>query len=212
MKIEFRDLVNELGGQLVAEHGFRRSGRRFTRDDGVLRSAWFRPGASLPGEFHFEILFDLGISGISTFSTTAQTWIVRASAGRIRLDPDQPRLELKLTGDDVELLDRLRERCAIVYRDLLLRHDTAEDLYRWLADGALGFHADHTIQDDFARFNLQPRNMVPRLELAAVYAAHLGHLEDADRIAELAVAEARRIGLRYAIPGIRQSVADATRV
>ena len=209
MKIEFRALVDELGEQLVNEHRFQRTGYRFIRDDGVMRSAWFKRGTSTRGEFHFDILFDLGLSGLSTFSSEAQAWVVRADASGMRSAPGQRRLKLRLTGDDEQLASGLRQLCSVIYDDFLLRHDTSEDLYRWVRQSAISFSADHTVQDDFARFELQPWNAVVRLELAAVYAAYLGDLDDATQLVTLAAERARSIGRRDAVVKIQQSVADA---
>jgi hypothetical protein len=213
VKARFKDLVADQTQLLVLDHGFTLVGRRFIREDELIRSAWFVPGATLPGRFRFDILFDIGIAGLSSFSSKAQLWVVRCSASQLRDIDSLPAVHLELTAgaDDERLREGVRLICSYVTDNFLMRHKTAEDLYRWVCSNVIEFLNDPNYDNDFRRLRLNPWNVIPRVELAAVYAAHLGRYDDAASLEAMAIDYARTHRLREAIPGIKANIAAAGR-
>ena len=59
--VELKEIVADAANLLVQGHGFTRTGRRFVREDDLIRSVSFMPD----GLGRFEIVFSMGISGIS---------------------------------------------------------------------------------------------------------------------------------------------------
>lgn len=215
MSVQFRDLIAAASSSLARDHGFRaHGGRSFTREDELIRSARFAPGASLAGSFQFEVVCDLGISGLSSISSKSSEWMVRCSVSHVPRDDGLPRSGFELTGapEDEVVVQDVAKICKVVFDRFLLRHETADDMFLWVRDNALQFLDSPQVDNDFKRFRLSPWNIVPRLELAGVYAAYLGRSEDAERLRDAAIQYARTHGLRYAIPTVSANIAAAAQV
>lgn len=212
-KLAFKDLITTAAGFLVNEHGFSRTGpRAYARDDGLLgRRVWFTPGTSLPGSFRFDVLFALGLNGLSDLAKPRQlSWIVGCS-GSAQRDESLPRLRFALTGDadhDLAVRDAVTRACRYVCDEFLLRHQTAEEFYQWLRAAA----AESTLRprplDDLRKYHLDPSNSIPSFQTAAVYAAMLGRDAESAELEELAVEYARAGKMRDYVPGIRARIAQ----
>jgi hypothetical protein len=159
----------------------------------------------------FEILFDLGISGISTFSTKAQTWVVRCSARNFRPKgvPVQAWLILTKGAYDETVRSHAREVCESLTDDFLLKYETAEEFYQWVRENALQLLNDPRADTDFRTMRLQPFNVVGPLELAGVYAAFLGKNADAEMLRQAAIEFAAAHGMEYAIMRVSGSISTA---
>jgi hypothetical protein len=211
-----RDLARyarESGGFLAAEHGFTRSGRRYTRTDGLLRSCWFTPLNATPETYTFDVLIDVGIPGISAFGPRTQEHVVRANAQQAALGhPDYPKPEFRLVADDAGRpvapgVDEVVRRLA---GDVLLRHETPAALYQAVRASALRSVAEGgRTEDDFGRLRLWPVNPAGRLELAAVYGAFLGRDDEVAEILALVRDYAPAKRLDYMVPRIDAGVAEA---
>jgi hypothetical protein len=201
------------GRFLAAEHGFDFARRRYTRSDGLLRSAWFRPLNATPDRYLFEVAFDLGIPGISEFGPRKQVYVVRANAPQTALaHPDYPKAPFVLTADEdgrpvAPAEDEVVRRLA---DDFLLRHRTPADLYAMVRDSAVrAVEQGARTDDDFGRLRLDPGNPATRLELAAVYGTFLGRDDEAAEMLTLARAYAPSHGVDYIIPVIEAGVETA---
>jgi hypothetical protein len=212
-----RDLaavVKATGRFLIEEHGFAVSKRRYTRLDELLRSVWFVPLFATKELYRFDVLFDLGIPGISRFSPREQEWIVRAHAQQVSLwEPTYPRVKFvtpPIGGGLVDpAVDEVVQRLAV---EFLLRYRTPTELYTLVRNDALAFAVHGMgVDNEFKRLKLDPWNAIVRLELAAVYAAFLGFKDDLVAILAQARDTAERDRVGYAIPRIEAGVESAMR-
>ncbi|MCA2218707.1 hypothetical protein [Jidongwangia harbinensis] len=201
------------GRFLVDEHGFDFTRRRYTRSDGLLRSVWFLPLNATPDRYLFEVVFDVGIPGISEFGARKQAYVVRANAPKTALaHPDYPKPPFVLTADDdgrpvAPMVDQVVRRLA---GDFLLRYRTPAEFYEMVRDSAVraadqGAHSD----DDFGRLRLDPGNAVMRLELSAVYGAFLGRDDEVAETLALVRAYAPPNRVDYMIPVVEAGVEAA---
>jgi hypothetical protein len=202
-------LADKTGAILCGEHGFTRSrtGTRFVSESPLLRSIWLRPMSfARPGSYCFDVLFDLGIPGLSALSSRAQTWVVRASGSGIRSDR---RGHFELTGADSDLAeeDSALETLTSGLRQFLQICATPQDLYAMVETNAVTFlERGMQADNEFKRLRLQPWNVVPRLELAAVYAAFLGDDTSADRLIAFALKHAALRRIDYTVERARESI------
>lgn len=122
-RVELKDIVGDAEDLLVRQHGFTRSGRRFLSEGELIRSVWFTP----VGGGRFEIQFDLGIAGISAFSSKSQTWIVRCSGSRFRPKDVPARAWLTLTKGayDEEVRKHAWQICECITGEFLLKYRNA---------------------------------------------------------------------------------------
>jgi hypothetical protein len=152
------------------------------------------------------VLFDLGVPGLTTVSSRAQTWVVRGSGSAIRSDR---RGHFELTGADSDLAQEeiALKTIAFGLRQLLQICTTPQDLYAMVEANAMSFlERGMQADDEFKRLQLQPWNVVPRLELAAMYGAFLGDDAGADRLITLAVQHAARDRIDYTVEQARERV------
>jgi hypothetical protein len=214
--MQVRDLgrfAEEAGGFLRAEHGFSYGKRRFTRTDELIRSAWFMPLNATADRYIFDVVFDLGIPGVSTFGPKVQRHVVRAHAQQAsRANPDYPVPTFVLrAGDDgrpvAPGVDEVVRRLA---DDFLLRYRDPIALYEMVRDsGMIAARDDQAADTEFSRLRLDPFNVIKRLELAAVYAAYLGRDDEVRAILEAARQHATSHRVEYMIPIIEDGVAEA---
>lgn len=209
MNPAIKRLAESAAAILCVEHGFTRSraGTRFVSESPLLRSVWLHPMSfARPGSYCFDVLFDLGIPGLSTFSPRAQIWIVRANGSGIRSDR---RGHFELTGADTDLAEEnlALETLTSGLREFLQAYKTPQDLYTMVKGNAVAF-IEHGMQSDneFKQLRLQPWNVVPRLELAAVYGAFLGDDAGADYLIDRAVEYAALKRINYTVERARESV------
>ena len=142
MNPAIKQLADKAAAVLCAGHGFTRSraGTRFVSESPLLRSVWLHPKSFAgPESYGFDVLFDLGIPGLSTFSPRAQTWIVRASSSDMRTDG---RGHFELTGAADS--DRAEEEIALEtlksgLQQFLQIYATPHDLYAMVATNAVAF-------------------------------------------------------------------------
>jgi hypothetical protein len=148
-----KQLADNVASVLGAEHGFTRSrgGTRFTRQDHLVRSVWLSPMSfARPGSYCLDVLFDLGIPGISTFSPRVQTWIVRARGADIRTDR-RGHFELAGQPGDLETEGAALATLVLGPSDFLLAHTTAQELYEMVAAPGRARGPPRHAQEDRAR-------------------------------------------------------------
>ena len=209
MNPAIKRLADRAAGILCAEHGFTRSrgGTRFVSETPLLRSVRLDPMPfAVPGSYCFDVLFDLGIPGLSTFSPRAQTWVVRACGSKVRSGRGG---HFELTGGDGDLAEEelALETIMSGLAEYLQACATPRDLYAMVEANAVAFLEQGMQADnEFKRLRLEPWNAVPRLELAAVYGAFLGEDAAADRLAGLAVERAALKGIDYTVERARESI------
>lgn len=208
-RVELNDLVADAADLLVQGGGFTRTGRSFVREDELIRSACFTP----VGLGRFEILFNLGISGISVVLPKNEKWVVSCSASQLRPKEVPARAWLTLTKGayDEEVRNHARRVCEYVADEFLLKYRSADDFYLWVRSSALELFRDPRADNEFRRLKLQPFNVVGPLELAGVYAAHLGRGDDAIMLQNAAIEFASTHGIDYAIPRVIANITDAGR-
>ena len=213
-RVELKDLVADAAESLVRRHGFTRTGRKFIREDELVRSAWFRP----VGFGKFEILFDLGIAGISvilpeqpTSPEPSEAWVVRCSASKLRPKevPAMAWLKLSKGRYDEQVRKQTGHLCERVASEFLLKYSSAEKFYLWVRGSALELLKDPSADNEWRRLKLWPSNPLPLLELAGVYAAHLGKPDDAAMLLQAALDKAIATRVDYAIPRVVASIAEA---
>lgn len=194
---------------LCTEHKFTRSraGVRFVSESPLLRSVWLHPMSfARPGSYCFDVLFDLGMPGLSLFPPRAQTWVVRGSGSGIRSDR---RGHFELTGADSDLAveEAALEAVNSGLRQFLHAYSTPPDLYAMVESNAVEFlERGMQADNEFKRLHLHPWNAAPRLELAAVYGAFLGDDDGADRLMTLALEHAAREHIDYTAERARESI------
>jgi hypothetical protein len=212
-RVELKDLVADAADLLVQKHGFTRTGRKFIRQDELVRSAWFRP----TGFGRFELLFDLGIAGISLILPEkpaspgpSEKWVVGLNARDLRPKEVPAMAWLTLTKGkyDQEVRKHSRNLCERVADEFLLKYSSAEEFYQWVRGSALELLKDPNTDNEWRRLKLWPANPLLLFELAGVYAAHLGKSDDASMLRQAALDDA--IVYRIdAIPRIITSIAEA---
>lgn len=195
-----KNLAIRVADLLVAEHGFTptRNKNRFIREDRLVRSLWLDPMRfSTPDDYRFDILFDLGIPGITTFSGRAQQWIVRAYGRQIQgvLGGNQPGLRLTGRPADAAVEDAAMAIVTWGCREFLLAHADPWSLYRLVARSARELLENPRADNEFTRLKLWPYNVVGPLELAAVYGTFLGDTAQARDLAALGIDYATRNGI-----------------
>lgn len=205
--VELKDIVGDAADLLVQGHGFTRAGRRFVREDELIRGVSFVP----VGLGRFEIEFSLGISGISVVLPKNEKWVVSCSASQLRPKEVPASAWLKLTKGayDEEVRNHARRVCEWATDEFLLKYRSADELYVWVRANALELFQDPRADNEFRRLKLQPFNVVGPLELAGVYAAHLGKAGDAIMLQNAAVEFASTHNIGYAIPRVIANIADA---
>jgi hypothetical protein len=215
MSIQFKDVVASASASLTRDHGFQANGRMFTReDDELIRSVRFAPGSSTARSFRFEVICNLGISGVSSVSPKSAEWVVSCNLSHVPASGDLPKTWFELTkgpGDDA-VERNVTLICAHVFDNFLLMHESAEGMFLWVRDNALEFLGDPQADNDFKRLRLWPWNVMPRLELAGVYAAYLGRKEDAEYLESVATGYAKTHGMRHAIPVMHANIATVARI
>jgi hypothetical protein len=182
---------------LVEEHGFVLANARFTKVDQLARSVWFWPTRSAAADvYSFDVLMDVGIPELSPITSKAQEWVVRASCEKAYLRLwEPPQLNFQFQGGNYDsaleaaVLAVLRRICD----DFFLRLDSRQQLFDFVERNAreffeLGMAADN----EFKRYDLNPWNVVPRLQLAAVYAAFLGRTAAAAELSAHAIVYAEK--------------------
>ncbi|MGR6998730.1 hypothetical protein ACU686_12445 [Yinghuangia aomiensis] len=85
--------------------------------------------------------------------------------------------------------------------EFLVRYETPDDL--------LGLVADNP--DEWRRLELEPFNVVGRLQQAAVYAAYLGQRDRAEALKDQTVDYALNNNIAYAVPRVESAVAAMLR-
>jgi hypothetical protein len=207
--VELKDIVADAADLLVQGHGFSRAGRRFVREDELIRSASLAP----VGQGRFEIVFCLGISGISVVLPKNEKWVVSCLASQLRPKDVPARAWLTLTKGafDEEVRNQARRVCQRIVDEFLLKYRSADELYLWVRANALELFRDPRADNEFRRLKLQPFNVVGPLELAGVYAAYLGKADDAIMLQNAAIEFASAHGIDYAIPRVIANIADASR-
>lgn len=214
MKANLTRLVGQAKNYLLAQHGFTLRNSRFTREDQLVRSVWFWPAKNATAQsYGFDVLLDLGIPLLSPLSDKAQEWVVRASCDKMhRKLTVAPRVKFAFQHGDYDsgveevVLTTLRVMCD----EFFLKLQTAEDLYRFVKRNAEEFgQFGMGAENEFKRFDLMPWNAVPRLELAAVYAAFLGRVDESQALRAEAVAYAEKNGIDYMIPTISANIERA---
>lgn len=215
MNKAIKHLADTFAALLVKQHGFTRNpaGTRFIREDQLMRSIWLNPMSfARPGAYSFDILFDLGIPGVSTFSPRAQEWIVRAHGRQIhgRRHERDPDFELTGQPSDADVETAALETLDAAMTEFVLAYATPHELYAMVARNAeeLLEHGGQA-RGEFAALQLFPWNVVGRLELAAMYAAALHEPSEAKRLARLATEYAATHRIDYAIPRINANVQRA---
>jgi hypothetical protein len=215
-RVELKDLVADASDLLVRGHGFTRTGRKFIREDELVRSAWFIP----TGFGRFDLLFDLGIVGISVIlpeksarPASSERWVVRLNAMNLR-PKDVPAMAwLTLTKGqyDREVRKQTRHICERVTDEFLLKYSTVEEFYMWVRGSALEILRNPNADNEWRQLKLWPSNSTMLLELAGVYAAYLGKSDDENMLQQTALDDAIAVGVDYAVPRIIASIADAGR-
>jgi hypothetical protein len=216
--MQVRDLgryAEEAGGFLRAEHGFSYAGRRYTRADGLIRSAWFMPLNATADRYIFDVVFDLGIPGVSAFGPKVQRHVVRAhaqQASRARPDHPAPTFVLRAGEDGRPVAPGVDQVVRTLADDFLLRYSDPAGLYEMVRDSGLIAARDGLTADtEFTRLNLDPFNVIKRLELAAVYAAFLGRDDEVGAMLEVARRHAGSNRVEYMIPIIESGIEEAKR-
>jgi hypothetical protein len=216
--MQVRDLgrfAEEAGGFLREEHGFSHAKRRYTRTDELIRSVWFMPLNATADRYLFDVVFDLGIPGVSAFGPKAQRHVVRAHAQQTsRANPDYPTPTFALrAGDDGRpVAPGVDEVVRTLADDFLLRYPDPVSLYDMVRDsGMIAARDGLTADTEFTRLNLDPFNVIKRLELAAVYAAFLGRDDEVSATLEVARRHAAPHRVEYMIPIIESGVEEAKR-
>jgi hypothetical protein len=205
--VELNDIVADAANLLVQGHGFTRAGRRFVREDELIRSVSFMP----VGLGRFEIVFSLGIPGISVAVPKNERWVVSCLASQLRPKEVPARAWLTLTKGayDEEVKKHARRVCECVLDEFLLKYRTVDEFYLWIRANALELFHDPRADNEYRRLKLQPFNVVGPLELAGVYAAHLGKPDDSMLLQNAAIEFASAHGIDYAVPRIIANIADA---
>jgi hypothetical protein len=159
-----------------------------------------------------DILFDLGIPGLSTFSSKTQGWVVRGYGSRIHrcLEGRSIKLRFESGSPPEPVFDAINSLVDRAGREFLLRYEEPEQLYAMVRDSALTSLRDRSAPNEMNRLDLEPSNVVGQLEIAAVYAAFLGLVGEAEDLSGEAIHVAGKIGVDYAIPTIRENVLRAT--
>jgi hypothetical protein len=207
--VELKDIVADAANLLVQGHGFTRTGRRFVREDDLIRSVSFMPD----GLGRFEIVFSMGISGISVAIPKNEKWVVSCLAGQFRPKEVPARAWLTLTKGayDEEVKKHARRVCECVVDEFLLKYRTVDEFYLWVRANALELFHDPRADNEYRRLKLQPFNVVGPLELAAVYAAYLGRTDDSIVLQNATIEFASAHDIDYAIPRVIANIADASR-
>jgi hypothetical protein len=208
--VELKDIVADAANLLVQGEGFTRTGRRFVREDELIRSASFMP----VGLGRFEIVFGLGISGISVAMPKNEKWMVSCLASQFRPKEVPARAWLTLTKGayDEEVKKHARRVCECVVDEFLSKYRTVDEFYLWVRASALELFHDPRADNEYRRLKLQPFNIVGPLELAGVYAAYLGKADDSIMLQNSAIEFASSHGIDYAIPRVIANIADATSI
>jgi hypothetical protein len=207
--VQLKDLVADAADLLVKGHGFTRAGRNFIREDELVRGLRFRTGVS----GSFEILFDLGITGISQIGPKTDKWTVGGSASQLRPKEIPARAWMRLTEGayDEEVRKAVHHVCERIAVDFLLKYRSGEEFFLWVRETALELFESPEAENEFRRLKLHPLTPTRLLELAGVYAAYLGKSDDASILREAAIEFASSHGIDYAIPDIIANIADASR-
>ena len=129
-RVELKDLVADAADLRVKGHGFTRVGRNFIREDELVRGLRFRTGVS----GSFEILFDLGITGISQIDPKTDKWTVGGSASQLRPIEIPARAWMRLTEGayDEEVRKAVHHVCEWIAVDFLLKYRSGEEFFRWV--------------------------------------------------------------------------------
>ncbi len=212
MKQNLMRLVEKASEYLVDGQGFKLRNSRFTKVDGLARSVWFWPAKNATAALYsFDVLLDLGIPALSPISAKAQEWVVRASCDKAyrRLELT-PRLRFAFQSDvyDPAVEEAVLTAMRAISEAFFLRLDTPRELYEFVKRNAEEFASTGMAADnEFKQYDLMPWNAVPRLELAAIYGAYVGHSEEAAVLEANAIAHATKYGIDHS--GISANIARA---
>jgi hypothetical protein len=205
--------------KLAKEAGFTVRGSLLVKEDSLIRTMQVDvlQNASTPERTRFDLLFDIGIPGISAFTARSRKWVLRCYGSKIPKQDEAGGADFILTGEstDAHVRQVAVSRAEQAYKEFLMRFEDGHSLYRFVRDSALQFLAEGMdLHDDYWRLQLHPWNALPRLELAGVYAAFLGLEEDADSIQEAAerFTTGKNKNLDYLLPDLRANIAEARRL
>ena len=193
-------------GDLLTDSGFTRRGARFQRVDYLVRTVSFdRQKYAHRGEYAFDILFELGMPGLSWNGTVGSPdWVVRAHASELDYQRTRPGHRVEFVLRDGEATNELREAVRGLLtdacREFLLYFEDGNELYEFVRAAALDkIDPKGSAGTRFDALNLGPGSPVARLELAAQYALHLGRLGEARDLLDKAIATAERQGVDYVL-------------
>jgi hypothetical protein len=202
--------------RLAKEAGFTVRGSLLVKEDSLIKTMQLDvlQNASSPAGTRFDLLFDVGISGISTFTARSRKWVLRCYGSKIPGPADAASEDFVLTGEstDAQVRQVAVARVSQAYKEFLMRFEDGHSLYRFVRDNALRFLAEGmALNDDYSRLRIYPWSALSRLELAGVYAAFLRLEEDADSIQEAAerFATGKNKDLDYLLPELRANIAEA---
>lgn len=197
------------------ELGFTGRGSFFLKQDALVRAIQIATMQKGSGFASFDLLFDLGIPGISNFTPKAREWGVRCYGKNVPLDSNLGVLRFSLVGDsgDEAVVEAASSCLQRACDNFLMLYENPGALYRFVSESALQFvDLGMELDDEFRRLRLEPWNVMKRLELAGVYASFLGLRDDANSVE----AAARRYvesnkDLQYLLPEIQGSITAARR-
>lgn len=198
--------------------GFTVRGSLLVKEDSLIRTMQLDvlQNASTPERTRFDLLFDVGLPGMSAFTARSRKWVLRCYGSKIPGNPEAADEDFVLTGESTDTqvrqvaMSRARQAC----EEFLMRFQDDRSLYLFVRDNALRFATEGVEpHDDYRRLQLYPWNALARLELAGVYASFLGLEKEADSLQEAAerfVTEKNK-NLDYLLPQLRANIADARR-
>ena len=171
----FDVFVDESSRFLVEGHGFERKGKVFLREDSLLRRVQYAPSRTAKADAQrFDIWIDVGVAGVSELGTGPGSDFVRASVGKIHRMSDRQNSHLEIDGSA-----RGSEVAAAATGVL---RKVCESVILPLSGPEALLDLVYVQRERFKQFDLWPWNEVPRLELAGVYAAHLGRLDVVEEV------------------------------
>lgn len=196
--------------------GFTVRGSLLVKEDSLIRTMQLDvlQNASTPERTRFDLLFDVGIPGISAFTARSRKWVLRCYGSKIPGNPEATDEDFVLTGESADTqvrqvaMSRARQAC----EEFLMRFEDDRSLCLFVRDNALRFATEGVEpHDDYRRLQLYPWNALARLELAGVYAAFLGRETDADSLQEAAerFVTGKNRNLDYLLPDLRANIAEA---
>lgn len=179
--VSLEPVVDRLG--YLTDRGFVRKGGLLLRQDRVLRGVVISQSQADGDWATFFVNFDLGIPVLSEAGARRSRHVLRCSGNRFasRELGFTGSFELRRGAGDEEVLDVVRRTAEAVSERFLLRYPDEDALFETVYRAATGFMDEGPgAADELTRLELNPWNVMARLELAGVYAAFLGKDEVAD--------------------------------